>query len=154
MVWIGLIWAKIWRRLWVRVGRPIDISREGTPGPASAKGLLWGCAWRVWGRTRRPVWWEQSLWVGGQEMRTRAIFDEKPEIQKFMCCALVLSCFGHVWLFVTLWTVACQAPLSTGFSRQEYWSGLSFPPPGDLPRPRGQTRVSCVCCTGRQVLYH
>ena len=34
---------------------------------------------------------------------------------------------------VTLWTVACQAPLSMGFSRQEYWSGLPFPSPGDLP---------------------
>ena len=34
---------------------------------------------------------------------------------------------------VTPWTVACQAPLSMGFSRQEYWSGLPFPPPGDLP---------------------
>ena len=35
----------------------------------------------------------------------------------------------------TLWTVACQAPLSTGFSRQEYWSGFPFPFPGDLPNP-------------------
>ena len=35
----------------------------------------------------------------------------------------------------TPWTVACQAPLSMGFSRQEYWSGLSFPSPGDLPDP-------------------
>ena len=34
---------------------------------------------------------------------------------------------------MTLWTVASQAPLSMGFSRQEYWSGLPFPPPGDLP---------------------
>ena len=33
------------------------------------------------------------------------------------------------------WTVACQAPLSIGFSRQEYWSGLPFPSPGDLPDP-------------------
>ena len=33
------------------------------------------------------------------------------------------------------WTVACQAPLSAGFSRQEYWSGLPVPPPGDLPHP-------------------
>ena len=40
-----------------------------------------------------------------------------------------------VWLFVTLWTVARQAPLSTGFSRQEYWSGLPSPPPGDLMDP-------------------
>ena len=37
--------------------------------------------------------------------------------------------------FVTQWTVACQAPLSMGFSRQENWSGLSFPSPGDLPNP-------------------
>ena len=37
--------------------------------------------------------------------------------------------------FVTPWTVAHQAPLSTGFPRQEYWSGLPFPPPGDLPDP-------------------
>ena len=36
-------------------------------------------------------------------------------------------------LFVTPWAVVCQAPLSMGFSRQEYWSGLPYPPPGDLP---------------------
>ena len=39
---------------------------------------------------------------------------------------------SHVWLFATLWTAACQVPLSMGFSRQEYWSGLPFPSPGDL----------------------
>ena len=38
-------------------------------------------------------------------------------------------------LFVTPWTVVFQAPLSMGFSRHEYWSGLPFPPPGDLPEP-------------------
>ena len=43
-----------------------------------------------------------------------------------------LSC---AWLFVTPWTVACQAPPSMGFSRQEYWVGLLFPSPGDLPDP-------------------
>ena len=42
---------------------------------------------------------------------------------------------SRVHLFVTLWTVVCQAPLSVGSSRQESWSGLSFPPPGDLPNP-------------------
>ena len=45
-------------------------------------------------------------------------------------CFQSLSC---VWLFATPWTVAYQAPLPMGFSRQEYWSGLSFPPPGELP---------------------
>ena len=42
---------------------------------------------------------------------------------------------SRVRLFATLWTVAHQAPPSMGFSRQEYWSGLPFPPPGDLPDP-------------------
>ena len=51
----------------------------------------------------------------------------------FLACAYMLGCFSHVWLFVTLWTVARQAPLSMGFSRQEHWSGLSCLPPGDLP---------------------
>ena len=53
----------------------------------------------------------------------------------------------------TTWTVACQAPLSMGFSRQEYWGGLPCPPPGDSPDP-GTEPVSCVPHSGRQVLYH
>ena len=47
----------------------------------------------------------------------------------------MLSHFNYVQLFVTLWTVACQAPLSMGFSRQEYWSSLPCPPPEALPNP-------------------
>ena len=47
----------------------------------------------------------------------------------------MFSHFLCVRLFVTPWIAACQAPLSMGFSRQEYWSRLSFPPPGDLPDP-------------------
>ena len=43
------------------------------------------------------------------------------------------SCFSHVQLFATLWTIAHQAPLSMGLSRQEYWSRLPCSPPGDLP---------------------
>ena len=54
-------------------------------------------------------------------------------------CVCVLSCFSCVRLFATLWTVACQAPLSMGFSRQressECWSGLPCHPPGDLYNP-------------------
>ena len=42
---------------------------------------------------------------------------------------------SHVWLFATPWTVVYQAPPSMGFSRQECWSGLPFPSPGDLPDP-------------------
>ena len=58
----------------------------------------------------------------------------------------VLSHFSRVWLFGTLWNVACQVPLSMGFSRQDYWSGLPCPPPRDLPAPRDQTRISCGSC--------
>ena len=50
-------------------------------------------------------------------------------------CACMLSHFSRVRLFAILWTVVYQAPLSMGFSRQEYWSGLLFPNPGDLPDP-------------------
>ena len=50
-------------------------------------------------------------------------------------CVCLLSRFSCAQLFVTLWTVVCQAPLSMGFSRQEYWSGLPCPPPRDLPDP-------------------
>ena len=50
-------------------------------------------------------------------------------------CACTLSRFSCVWLFSTLGTVALQAPLTVGFSRQEHWSGLPGPPPGSLPDP-------------------
>ena len=46
-----------------------------------------------------------------------------------------MKSLSRIRLFVTPWTVAYQAPLSMGFSRQEYWSGFPFPSPGDLPDP-------------------
>ena len=49
--------------------------------------------------------------------------------------ACIVSHFIHPWLFVTLWAIAHQAPLFMGFSRQEYWRGLPWPPAGDLPNP-------------------
>ena len=47
----------------------------------------------------------------------------------------LVKCLSHVRLFATPWTVAHQGPPSMGFSRQEYWSGVPFPSPGDLPDP-------------------
>ena len=64
----------------------------------------------------------------------------------------MLNCFSHVQLFETLWTVAHQASLSMGFSRKEYWSGLPFIPPGNLPDPEIEL-LSHVFCNGRWVLY-
>ena len=49
--------------------------------------------------------------------------------------SLTVQSLSHVQLFMTPWAVTCQAFLSVGFSRQEYWSGLPFPPPGDPPNP-------------------
>ena len=58
--------------------------------------------------------------------------------------------FSHVRLFATPWTVTCQAPLSMGFSRQEYWSGLPCPPPGNLPNPGIEpTSLASPVLTGR-----
>ena len=51
-----------------------------------------------------------------------------------------MKSLSHVLLFATLWAVACQAPPSMGFSRQECWSGLLFPPPEDLPDPGTELR--------------
>ena len=63
----------------------------------------------------------------------------------------MLSHLSHVQLFASPWTVARQVPLPMGFSRQEYWSGLSSLPPGDLPDP-GIERVSLM--SPALVLYH
>ena len=68
-------------------------------------------------------------------------------------CYFMVSCFSRVLLFATLKTVAHQAPLSMGSSRQ-YWSRLLCPPLEDLPTTGIQTQVSYIPCIGRQVLYH
>ena len=67
----------------------------------------------------------------------------------FKSLVCMLSRFSRVRLFATLWTAAHQAPLSMGFSRQEYSSGLPCSPPGDLPNPAGR---NCDFCY-RQILY-
>ena len=61
------------------------------------------------------------------------VMDGFYELLTSLCC--MLSRFSLVRLFATPWNVSHQAPLSTGFSRQEYWGGLPCPPPGDLPNP-------------------
>ena len=63
---------------------------------------------------------------------------EKKSENVCMCVCVhiwVLNHFSHVWLYVIPWTIASQAPLSMGSSRQEYWSGQPFPSPGDPPDP-------------------
>ena len=59
------------------------------------------------------------------------VYTHFPELFCCNCCLLTTKCLT----LVTPWTVTLQAPLSMGFPRQEHWSGLPFPPPGDLPNP-------------------
>ena len=76
---------------------------------------------------------------------------KKKPVRVYASHAYVQSRFSLVPLSETLWIVVCQAPLSMGFSRQEYWSGLPCPPPSSWPRD--QTHMSCTSCIGRWVLY-
>ena len=66
-------------------------------------------------------------------------------------CLCMLNPFSRVQLFATLWTIALQAPLSMGFSRQEYWSGFTYPRPGELPNPG--IKPASLCLLHWQVGY-
>ena len=75
-----------------------------------------------------------------------------PELRYFAHnsgCVRVCSVLSRVRLFVTPWTIACQAPLSMRFPRQEHWSGLPFPPPGDLPDPGIEPKSVAPALAGR-----
>ena len=91
-------------------------------------------------------------YIAGKEINVK-----KKKSRAFKCpvTACMLSHFSRVRLFVTPWTVARQAPLSTGFSRQECWSGLPCPPPGDLPNPGMEPgSLSYISCSDKWGLYH
>ena len=66
----------------------------------------------------------------------------------------VACMLSYIQLFASPWTLGYQAPLSMGFSRQEYWSGLPFLSPGDLRHPGITLMSPNISCIGRQVLYH
>ena len=91
--------------------------------PTSYTLYLLQCFTFLW-HTYRQIYFIFSGWL---------IWADKPS--SLNVCACVLNRFSCVQLCATLWTVACQAPLSTGFSRQEYWSVLPCPPAGDLHEP-------------------
>ena len=86
--------------------------------------------WALLGDAARSPFYRQE--VGSQDKSLHGYWKVK------------VSSLSRVWLFGTPWTVARQAPLSMEFSRQEYWSGLSFPPPGDLPDPGIELRSLAI----------
>ena len=99
-----------------------------------------------------------------EKSRGRACFSQGqfagpilPSLTRRLCRAkhaCMLSRFSRVRLFVTPQTVALQAPLSMGFSRQEYWRGLPGPSLGDLPNPGIKPASSLLSCIGRWVLHY
>ena len=110
-----------------------------------------------------PRWHQEKCWSSCIKVwlfPKKSMFILKLELYLAFVAVCVLS---PVWVFATPWTVAHQAPLSMGFPRQEYWSGLPFPSfaislPFSFTKgsswPRDQTHISCVSCIGRQILYH
>ena len=103
--------------------------------------------------------WCQSYWVRGMNVlhikAHRGVSlptDRNTKVCHTYIAILMclLSRFSRVWVFATPWTAAHQAPLSMGFSRQEYWSGLPFPSPG-IFSTQGSNPSLLHC---RQILYH
>ena len=98
----------------------LHVSREGPLASVKPSGD-WSTKWRL--NLMRSPETEPASWVTPNSLPTSFI----------LCvCAQLVTC---VWLFATPWTIAHQTLLSMVFSRQEYWSGLPFPTPGDLPNP-------------------
>ena len=110
------------------------------------------------------AWWAAVYGVAESRKRLKRLSSSSSSVENYLCFSLIfflmfqktgylLLChFTGVRLFATLWAVACQAPLSMGFSSQEYWSVLPCPPPGEFSRPRDRTHIFYVSCTGRLVL--
>ena len=143
-----LSWAN-YKYLWVWVSSAVKWSSSGS----NSKGLLrWGYC-QEWARLQMiQTWWQwhkgnnsESTFVtfwpnfSGSAYSGTYLGSEQGLVGPMKCeggvsevCVCVFSRFSPVWLFEALWTIAHQAPLSMGFPRQEHWSGLSGPPPGDL----------------------
>ena len=113
----------------------------------------WGLRGQFWHHSLRLPGCSASQWLGqalslqngrvhrGRSSSRRYRASSYPfSSRALLLCGCVLSCFNRVRCWVTLWTVAHQAPLSMGFSRN--WSGFPYPPPGDLPNSYSQSLFS------------
>ena len=85
----------------------------------------------------------------GKPSAPRFLKQLSPHFTTWDVCGCVLSRLCHVQLFATLWTAGCQAPLSMGLSRREYWSGLPCLPPGDLLHLGLNLCLLCLLQAGR-----
>ena len=88
------------------------------------------------GGHRKPLQYsylENPMENGASWAEVRGVTKSQTQLKWLSTAQLCL--LSHVWLFAAPWTAALKDPLSMGFPRQEYWSGLPFPSPGDLPDP-------------------
>ena len=151
-----------WRRKW----QPTPVF---LPGESQGQRSLVGC--RLWGRRVGHDWSGLAAAAATVTVQARALMASCQGHRLKVHIALlrgsiallmglcVLSHFNQVQLCATPWTVPHQALLSMGFSRQENWTGLSYPPPGGFPNPGIETYIllclwRLISCIGRQVLYH
>ena len=118
-------WTWVWTssRRWWRTGKPGGCSPWGCKESDMTEQLNNNNLSQ--GDSEKKRWWKSLTECIGHNIA--ALKDDG--------ACVSAQCFRSVWLFATLWTVACQVPLSTGFPRQEHWSRLLCPPPGDLSDP-------------------
>ena len=129
---------------------PIDSSPPGcsVPGILQARILEWVAIslsdinwnwWYCWESWLEPGCWLQiptariTWWILVYGKMLALDFAKLYSYPQIVMKESEIELLSHVWLFATPWTVARQALLSMGFSKQEYWIGLPFPSPGDLP---------------------
>ena len=117
--------------------------RWGEGGWTDASGLGGGGSRLEMSLESSPGGRGKARWVMAKSMQVMVVFWKQlrarctgPQRPSFIFLKVKVKLLSHVQLFATPWTVAHQAPQSMEFSRQEYWSGLPFPSPGDLPNPR------------------
>ena len=111
---MGLSQARILQWAAISFSKGSSPPRDGTCVSCTGRWILYH-----WATREAPSLKKKIIWIDGETFCIKFLF--------YVCV------LGRVWLFVIPWSVAFQAPLSMGFFRQEFWSRLSFPPPGDLP---------------------
>ena len=127
MAGVCMDWQKdfLWTQKQTTTKKTPLLSQEWSTGEAESK------RWILHGKQSCRGW---AFWL---ERRKRKKSQKQLESQgNWVSIDMHVCSLSQVWLFVTQWTVACQAPLPMGFPRHEHWSGLPCPLPEDLPDPR------------------
>ena len=110
------------------------------------------------GSSQRKRWSQKAYcsvtWPKGLDAGARMLLPPHNNLPMSIMLFVCAQWLSHVQVFATPWTVAHQVLLSMGFPRQEYWSGLPFPPPEDLPKPGIKPMSPAAPALGRRILYH